>query len=127
MNAAKRVDDLLEPIVECVEIEPWAGWARDPVTPWRPLDLRRLLLPETSLHPLSRRVIVCLSQMSPCDLNKRGRGTDRWNGQDSPYALVSRDHLAVSSPSALQGTYSSLSGSAWRRPSSLTQAAGMPW
>jgi hypothetical protein len=61
MNAAKRVDDLLEPIVECGEIET-LGQVLGTVTQGKPVAIRspawRLLLPETIIgYPLSRRVI----------------------------------------------------------------------
>jgi two-component sensor histidine kinase len=61
MDASKRVDDLLEPIVECTEIET-LGQVLGTVRQGKPLAVRsaawRLLLPETVIgYPLSRRVI----------------------------------------------------------------------
>jgi two-component sensor histidine kinase len=61
MDAAKRVHDLLEPIVECAEIET-LGQVLGTMTQGKPVAIRsaawRLLLPETVIgYPLSRRVI----------------------------------------------------------------------
>jgi two-component sensor histidine kinase len=61
MNEGKRVHDLLEPIVECAEIET-LGQVLGTMTQGNPVAIRsaawRLLLPETVIgYPLSRRVI----------------------------------------------------------------------
>ena len=94
MNAAKRVYDLLEPIVECGEIET-LGQVLGTVTQGKPVAIRstswRLLLPETVIgYPLSRRVIdlplTDVSIVEP-DLSAEEALT-RLNGQDAPYALV---------------------------------------
>jgi two-component sensor histidine kinase len=94
MNAAKRVDDLLEPIVECSEIET-LGQVLGTVTQGKPMAIRspawRLLLPETIIgYPLSRRVIdlplTDVPLISP-DLSAEEALT-RLIGQGAEYALV---------------------------------------
>ncbi len=94
MTAAKRVYDLLEPIVECGEIET-LGQVLGTVTQGKPVAIRstswRLLLPETVIgYPLSRRVIdlplTDVSIVEP-DLSAE-EALSRLNGQDAPYALV---------------------------------------
>jgi two-component sensor histidine kinase len=95
MNAVKRVSDLLEPIVECGEIET-LGQVLDTVTQGKPVAIRqsttwRLLLPETVIgYPLSRRVIdLPLTDASIVDPELSAEeALNRLNGQDSPYALV---------------------------------------
>ena len=94
MNAAKRVDDLLEPIVECGEIET-LGQVLGTVTQGKPVAIRspawRLLLPETVIgYPLSRRVIDLPLTDVPIvapDLSAEEALT-RLIGQGAHYALV---------------------------------------
>ena len=110
MNAAKRVDDLLEPIVECGEIET-LGQVLGTVTQGKPVAIRstawRLLLPETVIgYPLSRRVIdlplIEVPIVAP-DLSAEETLT-RLIGQGAHYALVvdEKDLLGVISLKRLQ-------------------------
>jgi two-component sensor histidine kinase len=94
MNAVKRVADLLEPIVECGELET-LGQVLSTVTQGKPVAVRsavwQLLLPETVIgYPLSRRVIdlplTPVSLVGP-ELSAE-EALNRLNGQDTPYALV---------------------------------------
>jgi two-component sensor histidine kinase len=110
MDAAKRVHDLLEPIVECAEIET-LGQVLGTMTQGKPVAIRsaawRLLLPETVIgYPLSRRVIdlplkdvpIVSSDLTPeealASLMRQGAG----------YALVVEDEklLGVISLKRLQ-------------------------
>src|SRR5919106_1302438 len=110
MDAAKRVRDLLEPIVECAEIET-LGQVLGTMTQGKPVAIRsatwRLLLPETVIgYPLSRRVIdlplkdvpIVSSDLTPeealASLMRQGAG----------YALVVEDEklLGVISLKRLQ-------------------------
>ena len=101
MDAAKRVDDLLEPIVECGEIET-LGQVLGTVTQGKPVAVRsvawRLLLPETVIgYPLSRRVIdLPLKDVPiiPPDLSAEEALT-RLTGQDAEYALVVDEHILL--------------------------------
>jgi two-component sensor histidine kinase len=101
MDAAKRVDDLLEPIVECGEIET-LGRVLGTVTQGKPVAVRsvawRLLLPETVIgYPLSRRVIdLPLKDVPivPPDLSAEEALT-RLTGQDAEYALVVDEHTLL--------------------------------
>jgi two-component sensor histidine kinase len=101
MDAAKRVDDLLEPIVECGEIET-LGQVLGTVTQGKPVAVRsvawRLLLPETVIgYPLSRRVIdLPLKDVPivPPDLSAEEALT-RLTGQDAEYALVVDEHTLL--------------------------------
>ena len=94
MNAVKRVSDLLEPIVECGEIET-LGQVLGTVTQGKPVAIRstawRLLLPETVIgYPLSRRVIDLPLTDVPIvapDLSAEEALT-RLIGQGAHYALV---------------------------------------
>jgi two-component sensor histidine kinase len=94
MNAAKRVEDLLEHIRECGEMET-LGQVLGTVTQGKPVAIRssvwRLLLPETVIgYPLSRRVIdlplTDVPFVSP-DLCAEEALT-RLIGQGAHYALV---------------------------------------
>jgi two-component sensor histidine kinase len=94
MNAAKRVYDLLEPIVECTEIDT-LGQVLGTVTQGKPVAIRsagwRLLLPETIIgYPLSRRVIdlplIDVPVIAP-DWSAEEALT-RLTGQGAHYALV---------------------------------------
>jgi two-component sensor histidine kinase len=94
MNAAKRVDDLLEPVVECGEIET-LGQVLSTVSQGKPLAIRspawRLLLPEAVIgYPLSRRVIdlpLTDAPIIPPALSAEEALT-RLTGQGADYALV---------------------------------------
>lgn len=101
MNAAKRVDDLLEPIVECGEIET-LGQVLGTVTQGKPVAIRspawRLLLPESVIgYPLSRRVIDLPLKDVPIvspDLSAEEALT-RLTGQGAEHALVVDDHTLL--------------------------------
>jgi hypothetical protein len=94
MNGAKRVSDLLEPVVESGEIET-LGQVLDTVTQGKPVAIRssvwRLLLPETVIgYPLSRRLIdLPLSDVAVLapDLSAEEALT-QLNEQHASYALV---------------------------------------
>jgi two-component sensor histidine kinase len=101
MNAAKRVDDLLEPIVECGEIET-LGQVLSTVTQGKPVAIRspawRLLLPETVIgYPLSRRVIDLPLKAVPIvspDLIAEEALTSLI-GHGAEYALVVDEHTLL--------------------------------
>jgi two-component sensor histidine kinase len=94
MNAVKHVYDLLEPVVECGEIET-LGQVLSTVTQGKPVAVRstswRLLLPETVIgYPLSRRVIdlpLADVPVVPPELSAEEALTSL-HGRDAPYALV---------------------------------------
>src|SRR5262245_21172994 len=101
MNAAKRVDELLEPIVQCGEIDT-LGQVLGTVTQGKPVAVRspawRLLLPETVIgYPLSRRVIDLRLKAVPIvspDLIAEEALT-RLIGQGAEYALVVDEHTLL--------------------------------
>src|SRR5919109_4025790 len=110
MNAAKRVYDLLEPVVECTEIDT-LGQVLGTVRQGKPVAIRsagwRLLLPETIIgYPLSRRVIDLPLQNVPIvspDLSAEEALT-RLLGEGTYYALVIEEQtlLGVISLARLQ-------------------------
>jgi two-component sensor histidine kinase len=97
MDAGKRVNDLLEPIAECAEIET-LGQVLGTMTQGKPLAIRsaawRLLLPETVIgYPLSRRVIDLPLKDVPIvspDLTPE-EALAQLIGQGAHYALVVDD------------------------------------